>query len=471
MGQPTHQMIKMQFALFHNAVDKEYKLSEFNPQRPQGLKEKMDALGQEVEKLLKTWSVMAGRNVMLDIQRTIEALETLVTAPNSRAAVIGLKKNVLKGLEGHQLGKARYTSALCIGWKVQTAWDSFKGETDDRDDMVHKAEAMVKAIVAARNEVTRQGYDTPEMLKIFMAPEFYFRGIRGAYGFDDVNGLKNEKSLAQIMREELDKPDYKDWLFVLGTVIAASKNVHSECAVPSCKAGLQFEVDKVTGRSKASCLGGASHQVVEKVLGANVDNVALVVKEKFVHSVSKELISNKDFNARPGTDYEVTVGSDALHPVKDTNPNGFKDERMGGSIFTIDGLTFGLEICLDHIASGAKSDAGRLDHAGNIQIQLLPSGGMSVKKFRTVKNGLIFNVDGKTPHVQAIGMGHDPKTGAEIVQNFLTKGGAYGQEYAKTWEEMKNELEKKVNTLTYQPVSSGAAEAVIVYGPFSIPAV
>lgn len=470
MAQPTHQMVKMQFALFHNVMDKEYKLAEFNPQRPAGIKEKMDALSLEVDRLLKTWSIMAGRNVMAEILRQIEALEPLV-AGSCKSAAIGLKKNLVKALDGHHPGKGRYTSALCLGWKVTTAWDTFRGDPDDRKDMEAQAARMIRAIQAAARQVDPAHQSDGEMLKIFMAPEFYFRGSNGAYDFDDVNGLKGQKSLVDILRAEIDKADYKNWLFVLGTVIVAAKTVHSECSVASCKAGLKFEVDQVTGKSKASCLGGASHVVVEKVQGATVDNVALIVKEKFVHAVEKELISNKDFNARPGTDYEVTVRSEPLRPIADKNPNGFKDERMGGAIFMMDGITFGCEICLDHIASGAKSDAGRLDHAGNIQIQLLPSGGMSVKKFRTVRNGVIFNVDGKSPQVQAIGLGHDPKTGAAIVQNFLSRGVQYGQESANTWEEMKNELEKKVSALTYAPVTVGAAEGVLQYGPFAIPPV
>jgi hypothetical protein len=470
MGQPTHQMVKMQFALFHNAMDKEYKLAEFNPQRPAGIKEQMDELGREVETLLKTWSVLAGRNVMAEILKKLEKLEPLVSG-SCKAAAIGLKKNLLKALDGHHPGKGRYTSAVCLGMKVKTTWSSFAGDTDDRADMEGQAQNMKKAIQAARDQVVRAGHDIPEMLKIFMAPEFYFRGANGAYDFDAVNGLNGQKSLVDIMREEIDKPDYKDWLFVLGTVIVAAKNVHSECGVATCKAGLKFEVDNVTKKTKAICKGGASHVIVEKVLGATVDNVALVVKEKAVHAIEKELISNKDFNARPGTDYEVTVRNEPLKPLAEANPNGFKDERMGGAIFMIDGITFGLEICLDHIASSAKSDAGRLDHAGNIQIQLLPSGGMSIKKLRTVKNGVVFNVDGTGPAVQAIGLGHDPQTGAVIVQNFLSRSTTQGQEFANTWEEMKNELEKKVSALTYAPISAAAPECVLMYGPFSIPPV
>ena len=465
------QILEMPIRVFAEALEKE-------AQSAQGIApavvQKLEGLCGDLDKLEDCWSIMAGRNILADLKRQLEALEPLLTG-DIKLHTIGLKKAIVRALEGHFPGKGRYTSALCVGWKVKTAWDSFQGQTDERQDMEAKATAMLDAIKDAVKQVGKH-QDNAEMLKIFMAPEFYFRGKNGAYSFDDVNGLKGADSLATILRKELDKPDYKDWLFVLGTVIVAAKSSIFKCR--DCNGKVEFEVDKVTAKSTPRCKAKPSeHTCVEVQTGATVDNVALIIKEKFVHCVEKELVSNKDFNARPGTDYEVTVGvgegtnkvMEALNPRADKNPNGFTDERMGGAIFTFDGITFGCEICLDHATSTATKGEGRLDHAGNIQVQLIPSAGMTIRKFRTVQNGVIFNVDGTNPHVHTIGVTRDPKTKATLVQTYKTRGNAAGFDVTTNWAQMKTAIE--ANTVNFTPTTITAGKSIIVCGPYEIPRV
>lgn len=67
----------------------------------------------------------------------------------------------------------------------------------------------------------------------------------------------------------------------------------------------------------------------------------------------------------------------------------FTDERMGGAIFTLDGIKFGLKICLDHLKALIPQGTG-------IAVQLVPSAGASLKQFACVAGGIAFNVDGGT---------------------------------------------------------------------------
>jgi len=77
----------------------------------------------------------------------------------------------------------------------------------------------------------------------------------------------------------------------------------------------------------------------------------------------------------------------------------YKDERMGGSVFTMDGIRFGVEVCLDHLR-------GRLKNSDNssqlkIQIQLIPSAGVLPKPDPTnFVAPIVFNVDGSGPNVE-----------------------------------------------------------------------
>src|SRR6185369_6324461 len=75
----------------------------------------------------------------------------------------------------------------------------------------------------------------------------------------------------------------------------------------------------------------------------------------------------------------------------------------GGSVFTMDGITFGLEVCLDHmenrLAEFYKVGVAAVGDP-KVQIQLIPSWGMLIGKGElvcvedAVKPGLTFNVDG-----------------------------------------------------------------------------
>jgi hypothetical protein len=67
--------------------------------------------------------------------------------------------------------------------------------------------------------------DDAKTLKLFMAPEFFFRGIHGAYDISKVAEILGH------LRKETDQTKYKDWLFVFGTAIGASMSTETHCTV------------------------------------------------------------------------------------------------------------------------------------------------------------------------------------------------------------------------------------------------
>jgi hypothetical protein len=70
----------------------------------------------------------------------------------------------------------------------------------------------------------------------------------------------------------------------------------------------------------------------------------------------------------------------------------------GGSVVTIDGITFGIEVCLDHLAKRLDNLYRNSANAGDpkVQILLIPSWGMTIgaAPCNTVPNAVLFNVDG-----------------------------------------------------------------------------
>lgn len=88
-------------------------------------------------------------------------------------------------------------------------------------------------------------------------------------------------------------------------------------------------------------------------------------------------------------------GSGVAQTVKTTETT--ESGLGGGSIFTMDEITFGLEVCLDHAEEKLKKyyDKGQAPGGERKpQIQLIPSCGMSINAGACVTN-LVFNVDAR----------------------------------------------------------------------------
>jgi hypothetical protein len=294
-------------------------------------------------------------------------------------------------------GKHRYIQAVCIGYVIKTGdydpnlkpANDQQRQKDETVDVGQACNQLRRAIAAAQtayraysNNLISADEDK-KTLKIFMAPEFFFRGRYGAY-----RDIGWTAKILSMMRTETGKPEYSDWLFVLGTAI--------------------FSTEEAPGK------GG----------GRMLENYALVQKggpktsdlNDFV--VAKEFPSHVDFK-HPGVsnvnwyDPKTSMAKTAGQISKNIMPEGGRkdpiytpldhtkapvSELVGGVIFTMDGITFGLEVCRDHYLQ-------RLAHSqekGRVLIQLIPSCGMSIENasIGCVEKGIVFNVDGSTPHAQ-----------------------------------------------------------------------
>jgi len=453
----------------------------------------IEGMESDIERLLQSWSIMAGRNLMSDIMRKAGALEPLLDG-HSKNQMIRFKTELAKQLEKHNPSKARYDSVLCLGYRAKTSTGAFEGKPNDYADMKDKCDDMVDAIKKAHGSVSQKHKDDGRMLKIFMAPEFFFRGAEGGYDMADVTGLEKTSSapardgLIDIIRKEIDKDIYKDWLFVLGTVIALSKETKFSCK-QGCKDSVKFEKQPDGKTTKPVCKVDKNHVIDESWGTAAVDNVAYIVKEQYVHTVSKELVSHIDFSNSKNKDDLVGVRKEGMMVSRYATPSGYTaaeeqkpdritDERMGGCIFTMDGITFSCEVCLDHVASTGDGRKGRgSDHAGDIQVQLIPSAGMWVSQFKTVPKGVVFNVDGSTPHVQVVGVS---TANSKVVQAIQTFPGVRQIHNHATWDEKAMAAELDMYHKGYQSpewqnradISIGAAKrgSVLQFGPFEIPA-
>jgi hypothetical protein len=364
----------------------------------------------------KAWSTTAKRTLTADLFREINAW---VRAHPGRLpmAVEALKEVVDRHHRVMGLAQ-RYSNVILAGWAIGCNYnaatgvmsrnmvknpDYFRHSSSDETDMTRKCGEMVTAISAAQNFIGTQGLtDNPQTLKVFMAPEFFFRGENGAYSPDIV------AKIVPLMQTRLGR-GWKDWLFVFGTAVAAIENEVSYCMY--CGEGnsrITFEkstVDRTKTVPKCAneAPGGMAHPVRVMSAGADVQNVALISYEGETHLVAKEYVSNIDYKRDEVTIHPGTPKQDTVDVLKLDKPMYIpdrvrsylspvhNDERLGGCVFNLAGLTIAIEVCLDHAAPGRA-----LPYEDIVQLLLIPSFGMSIGTgLYCRQNGVVFQIDGR----------------------------------------------------------------------------
>ena len=359
-------------------------------------------------------SPMARRNVLVQLDREITVW--MRWKPDGiTQAWVALREVVTRLLETNS-SAAQFTRAICVGWKVGCNYnaatkvtspnapnpDYFAHSPNDKIDMIQKCADMARAIRSAKSGISVNTLvDTPQTLKIFMAPEFYFRGQNGAYSPEIVGEIVPRM-------QALLGSGWNDWLFVFGTAIASIEETVTYCA--TCGNGaskINFERDPADHRktvpkcSKQPTVGPA-HVIKEGTYGAEVQNVALISHAGETHLVAKEYVSGIDYKANQVV---VQPGTVDQRNLKVLPPQGshrsriksvFNDERLGGCILNMAGITIGLEVCLDHIASPDASLGRASKYASIIQVLLIPSYGMKIGTgLYCRQGGIVFNVDGR----------------------------------------------------------------------------
>lgn len=272
-----------------------------------------------------------------------------------------------------------YSKVQFLGYQIHTGparpgkgqKDYYVGLDDPVDDIAARIALMKEAVEAVYpNASTDSG-----TLKIFMAPEFYFRGKKGSYEMSLLAGSGTDldpTSLLGGLSALASDAKYKDWLFVFGTAMFNSVSRDN-----------RYEAYNI-----AICLKGGFTNETERLASTIV--------------CMKEFKSGIDFLTIPATgidinnvDYLMPVGAPSYDGEINTPGTPGKDGYSGGSIFQLDGITFGVEVCLDHARQRLRR-AWPGEEQYVVQLQLIPSGGMTIypPAIATCKNGWVFNVDG-----------------------------------------------------------------------------
>jgi hypothetical protein len=249
----------------------------------------LDKINSEVLAYDKAFSPMAKRNIALALQERIADFEKawkkayIVPLPQ---ALVELRTAALEQSAGVSISAHKYDFVSCIAYKVGTGkfnerlfsaeWDGTKhefggivqytGKTTDQADSALRRARMKDAIRQAYQLYLSEHHNGPndaKTLKVFMAPEFFFRGINGAYDIALVSEIFTD------LRAFTKDVKFKDWLFVFGTVIAASFDDRLVCRKCGKSGAKQFQRIGVGQYSCPGCTGS----VTERRLGARIDNV------------------------------------------------------------------------------------------------------------------------------------------------------------------------------------------------------
>jgi hypothetical protein len=340
-------------------------------------------------------------------------------------ALLAVVQNKLDELE--KFATAKYQRVACIGYEIEVP-AGYNGDANDMTNIKARWNEMKEAITKAHTQykqllgkqIGNWGKLWPDdtdakTLKIFMAPEFYFRGARGAYELDCLFYLIEE------VRKVTGSADFKDWLFVMGTCVCATQQT------------------KITGEVKKNTTDPAPADWRQRKEGTLLEMYAIVQKGGHKNSdgihdlqVLKEYPSHEDFQRtstpvdddwyRPGRKVDLDTGKvkyskkgrllrtgasgsgptarKALSQpgsrefVGDINDETTKppvsEKGTLGCIFAMDGITFGLEVCRDHLMGRLRDAKDR----NGVQIQLITSWGAYIDPVYRLTNAVAFNVDG-----------------------------------------------------------------------------
>ena len=93
-------------------------------------------------------------------------------------------------------------------------------------------------------------------LKVFMAPEFYFRGgTEGAYELGMIDSIMSE------MRKLTSHTDYKHWLFVFGTALGYTRHSdHDKAAVTEAQTITTLKVHSETPGTVTATVTGKTRR-------------------------------------------------------------------------------------------------------------------------------------------------------------------------------------------------------------------
>jgi hypothetical protein len=244
------------------------------------------------------------------------------------------------------------TSPVVDGKGVQ----SYPGLPVESQDIDARCQLLTRAIQTAAENLAASPPDSA--LKVFMIPEFYFRGANGAYTMDGVQA-------AIVELQSMVTNQWQDWVFVFGSIVGTMQSTAGQPAT------FNFSLVQQGGAASNTAPSAVS---AAKLIMSGIEAVDM-------SSNATAMLLTTVLNAGNGSS-DVTNSQRRL-------------DYAGEGTFTQNGIAWALNVGLD-------GDTVRLPFppgTASIQAQLIPSCGATVLPAQVIaeQQGYVFNCDGKQP--------------------------------------------------------------------------
>jgi len=321
-----------------------------------------------------------------------------------------------------------------IGYQIKTATEGdptrriYPGYANPRMDLEERCKIMADAIITAQ----KSPLTNPAALKLFVAPEFFFRG--GAAGAYDVTLISE---INRIMDRYLAAPVFQNWIFILGTAIGSlpgEKPTRTEIFNIALVRKGGVKVAGTLGTKGSLASGEKDSLLIYKEYVSYIDYQGKHYEQDTFYNgpeAGRAYLSGKrtrlmptrgarktgsiPLAGTPNVPGEKRFWTPSFDAMVETEQNyragkvskAQRDIAMkgrsyeiteesatglgGGSIFEMGGYRFVTEICLDHAEERAK-DAG----TQKIDFHIVTSCGMTPEYIVARNGGYFFLVDGST---------------------------------------------------------------------------
>lgn len=268
-------------------------------------------------------------------------------------------------------------------------------------DIIEDVEGRMAIMEDAVNRAYELSDKDEGTLKIFNAPEFYWRGKNGAYAISSIfDSDKDFNAINQIgfrLQQLVEQAKFKDWVFIFGTIIASNAKLLTRSS------GLNDYLNF------APIYKGFDPN---KTLSSS--GMRFLAPKRYVSGI--DFISAERGSGDIPNDEATYYDNDEWKNLT-TFLEGYNYHMIYTNKFVMNDILFSLEICLDHSIGVAQNGFLRFPDveipvggSGKIsfvqteisdlaQISLVTSAGMSIQQSNLVlkDNGSIFLQDGLSP--------------------------------------------------------------------------
>lgn len=250
----------------------------------------------------------------------------------------------------------------CEGRPVDDNGMCYLGSSNITEGIIHRAKIVAEALKKLKEDIEKNDPEidhSDNVLKIFAMPEFYWRSAYGAYTFDVFEDVLMEvfARFGEIIKDEV----FQNYLFIFGTVIVVKAPDETSQGEDMADMVQQAEYSNFCPVAK----GGPTH------------HHAFLVTKKYISTAdffSRTLLPNpRNYDV---TEYSYNDFSKRFQNVLDKRNIKFVQDN----VLRIDGLTIGLEICLDHNVGTLWESLQKNYNSELVDVLVVTSAGMSLER-------------------------------------------------------------------------------------------